>query len=125
MFFFLVVQPFKANLIVSLAIRTPIDSGAQAILIEQATAIDKCNSILFDAAGDKWLTAKQFMMAAHAYGRGVICSPGDALLRFKYGEMLYAMGFLGDFSIDEAIALEPHNPLFKKERDSLKVRPRQ
>lgn len=112
-FFFCVFQPLQANLTASLAGRAAIPANAQAVLFEQAAQTSVCNAEMFDAAGDKWLSAGQYVQAAMDYGKGVACSPGNGILRAKYGEMIYRLGFDGGFALRESLQLEPNNPIFQ------------
>ncbi len=121
-FVFFVFNPLRANLLTSLAVRAPIAAESKATIIEYATQVSPCNTPIYNALGDTWYTAKNYTLAAFAYGRAIACSPGDGLLRFKYAEMLFMMGFDGRFALNEAIELEPNNPLFWAEKNRIITR---
>lgn len=119
-FVLFVVQPMRANLIASLATSIGINNDAQALLLTYANQIDPCSVGILNKLGDAHLLEKNYHMAAYAYGRAMACSPYNAVLRFKYGEVLLMMGELyGAYMVIDAAKLEPNNPLYKGEFERL------
>lgn len=117
-FIFLVIQPLRANLIASLATSAGLDPAAQAILLDRAYHIDPCASEISNRQGDTYLSMQNYPMAAIAYGNAMICSPGRAEYRFKYGQMILGMGFFdGKEPVKDAATLEPNNPYYGPEYD--------
>ena len=122
LFVFLVFSPLRANLIASVATHPALDKLASATLLETATEHDPCNWSILEKLGDAWFMQRQFMMAARAYGRGLTCSPGAAVFRFKYGESILGMGFIqGRDPILDALKLEPHDPIIQNEVERTKA----
>lgn len=120
LFVFAVYQPMHANLIASVATKSGLDLTGQAHLLNQAHLLDPCNSDILNTLGDTYLRGKNFLLAGVAYGKAIPCSPGRAELRFKFGEMLLAQGYLhGIANVKEALLLEPNNPYYKSEFERL------
>lgn len=121
-FFFLVFQPLRANLTAAIAILPGVEGSGRTTLLERASQIDKCNYSILEKLGDAWFFSKNYIMAAQAYGRGLTCSPGAAVFRFKYGESILGMGFIdGRDPIKDALRLEPHDPIIQGEVDRIRV----
>lgn len=122
LFVFLVLRPLRANLLASVALQYPLEPKARAQLLEAAHQIDPCSTAILDKLGDAWLTQRNFTMAAIAYGNAMTCSPGNAMARFKFGEMIVAMGFPDHaLTVKDASILEPFNPYFQLEAHRLKL----
>lgn len=112
LFFFLVFQPMRANLLSSVAVHNVLSLSDQTILFNRASLLDPCNGAILNALGDAYIAVKNPTMATITYGDGVKCSPANALMRYKYGYAMILSGFDGMFSVKEAIKLEPHNPYY-------------
>lgn len=126
LFVYLVVQPLRANLLAFYALKSNIDPTSQTVLLEAANKLDACNIPILDNLGDKWVAAKNYIMAANAYGRMIPCSPANALARFKYGQAILLMGYYaGIYSIKDSTVLEPNNPVYAAELKRLMELPRQ
>lgn len=118
--YFVVITPMRANLLAATVFQNSIDGQSAINLYVHAMDLDKCNSSILNALGDTYIRQKNNIMAAIAYGRALVCSPADALLRFKFGESLLMDGFPQGFdNVREALTLEPNNPFFKAEYDRL------
>lgn len=112
-FFFFVAQPIRANLIASVATHYPLVPQDRAMLFSHATEIDPCNVDVLHALGDSYVLQNNSIMGAVNYGKAMACSPGSALYRFKFGQMLFASGFDGMDNIKDALRLEPNNPIYQ------------
>lgn len=120
MFVFLVFNPLRANLIASLATKTGINAAAEAQLLGYASTIVPCDTDILSATGDAHVKAQNPTMAAIYYGKAMTCSPAHPAYRFKYGQALLMMGFAyGASCVDDALRLEPHNPIFQAEHERL------
>jgi len=121
LFVLFVGMPIRASLTAATTVQSGIDGNAKAAVLEYALSFDRCNAAILEMLGDTLFIAKNFIGSANAYGRGMQCSPGNASMRFKYGESVLALGFVeGDFSVNDAVTLEPHNPIYSSEMDRLK-----
>lgn len=120
LFVFLVFNPMRANLIASVVNAPGIDEQSQAAILEHASQIDPCSFDILNKEGDTWLSIKNYLMAAMAYGRAMACSPGNSQARFKFGEMLLSLGFPeGIDPVKDSATLEPHNPYYSSETERL------
>jgi predicted Zn-dependent protease len=125
-FLYFAVFPFRASTLAYVALSVGISSESRAAIFEQAEALDPCNTRILENAGDMRLTGNSWVRAAINYGRAMRCSPANAAMRFKYGESLLGMGFIeGAQFVDQAIYLEPNNPVFASEYRRLKALQRQ
>jgi hypothetical protein len=125
-FLYLTVFPFRASTLGFVAVNPGLSSESRAVIFEQAEALDPCNTRLLENAGDMHLTGSSWVRAATNYGHAMQCSPANAVIRFKYGESLLGMGFIeGAQFIEQALYLEPNNPVFAAEYRRLKALQRQ
>lgn len=111
-FLLLVVNPIRANLLVSTAITSQIALKEALKLVAIAHEIDPCNVGIMTSLGDVSALNKDYSTAVWAFGQAMLCAPEDGLIRYKYGASLNNLGFDGQFSFKEAVKLEPNNPLF-------------
>ena len=112
---FLVIQPLRANILATTAVQYQLHPQDQIILFYQASLADPCESNILNALGDSYILMQNPTMAAISYGNAMICSPGNSLMRFKYGEALLRLGFNGVQNIKDALKLEPNNPIYNAE----------
>lgn len=116
LFYFMVLNPLRANLLVSITKHYPLPDAARAIILNHATIIDQCNLESLDALGDTYISLQNPAMAAIMYGNAMHCSPRNSLMRFKYGEALLMLNFIeGKNYLTEAALLEPNNPYYQAE----------
>lgn len=116
LFFFLVIQPVRSSVISSMAYHYQLPVEAQIILVSRAVDLDKCEVESLDYLGDLYMRINNQTMAAFEYGRAIVCSPGNALMRIKFGECLLALNFIDGLPhVEGALALEPNNPIFQNE----------
>lgn len=113
--YYLVFNPFRANLLTAISDTPDMPANVQFLFLMNAYKLDPCHTTILNKIGDFNIKTANFQMALWAYGKGMECSPGDAIFRIKYGETLNYMGFNGDFALKEAATLEPNNPFFKAE----------
>jgi hypothetical protein len=121
LFVYLVFMPLRASVVSALISLPGLDSKAKVELLEYASQFDPCFTPILEKAGDNFFLIKNHTMAAINYGKAMHCSPGNAAVRFKYGESLLAMGFIeGSLFVEESLRLEPHNPYYIAETKRLK-----
>ncbi len=114
-FVFFVVQPLRANLLASIAFQYQMTEQDKSLLLSHASLIDPCEPNILNALGDSYISIKNPIMAAVSHGGAMVCSPGNSSMRFKFGEELLMMGFDGRYSIEDALRLEPNNPVYEQE----------
>lgn len=117
----LVVMPMRAKFIASLTNLPPLAPQAKATLLEYALQFSPCDTHMLEKLGEEWIRSQHPINAAMAFGTGIRCAPGAAVMRFKYGEILLMMGYIeGAWFIDEARTLEPHNPIYVSESNRVR-----
>lgn len=120
--YFVVINHMRANLLAASVYQNSIDGQAAMNLYTHANDLDPCNSDILNALGDVFVRNKNHLMASIQYGKAMLCSPGNALMRFKFGETLLMDNYLeGRANVIEAALLEPNNPYFKNELIRLKT----
>lgn len=85
------------------------------MLFTHANVAEPCDTNILNVLGDTYVSQGNFVMAAVTYGNAMTCSPGYSLMRYKYGESLFAMGYNGIENLREALTLEPNNPIYQRE----------
>lgn len=115
LFVFFVFNPLRAKLIAAVASMMPPTNASTVNLLIYAHSFEPCNVSILITCGDLAAKQRNASVAVWAYGQAMLCSPGNALFRMKYGESLLMGGFNGLFAIKEAVLLEPHNPVFRGE----------
>lgn len=121
--FFAVVKPVTARLDAAWVQRSGVRGANQALLYAKARETDPCNTKILEAEGDAWLLDKNYTMATVAYGNILHCAPANAMARFRFGMLIVLQGFTDEHrAIEDAIALEPTNPIFKSELAAVKAR---
>ena len=120
LFFLCVFRPIEADLLASVARHIPLSNADKAFLYYQSTQFSECNGNILNSLGDAYISDRNPAMALMAYGKGIECSPGNSLMRFKFGEALLMMGFIeGKLHIDDALKLESNNPVYRSEVERL------
>jgi len=119
LFFFLVFRPLQASVLAAVAIHNDLNSQDKIKLLSQATTIDPCEENIIDELGKDYLLSGNKTMAAVTFGKGMLCSPANSLMRFKFGEALLIMGYNGIPDLKDAMKLEPNNPVYMSEMDKI------
>ncbi len=115
----LVFQPMRANLLAAVTKQYQLNPADRAKLLSSAVEISPCDTDILNSLGDAYAQMQNATMAAINYGNAINCSPGNSLMRFKFGEALLIMGFDGRDNIEDALRLEPNHPLYKSEVERL------
>lgn len=110
-----VINPLISASITSLSVRGYGDSDTSLRLLSTAHNMEPYNNKILMLMGDISNSKKNYRLALWAYSEAIKNNPLDAILRAKYGEVLYNLGFTGLFAYKEAVKIEPNHPIFKSE----------
>lgn len=119
--FVCVIQPLRMRSESFLAVKSGFTLPDQAALLSEAISHRDCPTELIDQLGTIYVDMKNMTMATVSFGQAMLCSPANALIRYKFGQMLLAQQFIeGREYVYQALKLETNNPYFKNESTRLR-----